>query len=72
MCEFKIGDKILKKGEKPVKYTIVNIEEILGGNWHDGFAIEHIAELNDCTFFKLCYMSPMNQKNIVYALKVVI
>ena len=47
MCEFKIGDKIYKKGEKPIKFTILKIEEIIGGNWHDGFATEHIAELND-------------------------
>ena len=71
MCEFKIGDKIYKKGETPVKYTIIKIEEIISGNWHDGFATEHIAELNDGTFFKLCYTSQMNQINILYALKVV-
>ena len=71
MCEFKIGDKIYKKGEKPVKYTIHKIEEIIGGNWHDGFATEHMAELDDGTFFKLCYTSHMNQIFIVYALKVV-
>ena len=71
MCEFKIGDKIYKKGEKPVKYTIQKIEEIIGGNWHDGFATEHMAELDDGTIIKLCYTSHMNQIFMVYALKVV-
>ena len=71
MCEFKVGDKILKKGENPVKYTIIKIEEILGGNWHDGFSSEHIAELDDGTFFKLCYMSPMNHIKLIYALKII-
>ena len=71
MCEFKVGDKIYKKGEKPIKYTIMKIEEIVGGNWHDGFATEHIAELDDGSFFTLCYTSPMNHIKLIYALKVV-
>ena len=71
MCEFKVGDKIYKKGENPVKYTIIKIEEILGGNWHDGFATEHIAELDDGTIFKLCYMNLMNHIKLIYALKIV-
>jgi hypothetical protein len=69
MCEFKVGDKIYKKGEKPIKYTIMKIEEILGGNWHDGFATQHNALLDDGTFFTLCYMSQINQ---IYALKSVV
>ena len=71
MCDFKVGDKIYKKGEKPIKYTIMKIEEILGGNWHDGFSSEFIAELDDGTNFVLCYTSHMNQIFMVYALKVV-
>ena len=71
MCEFKVGDKILKKGENPVKYTIIKIEEILGGNWHDGFATQHNALLDDGTFFTLCYMSPMNHIKLIYALKII-
>jgi hypothetical protein len=72
MCEFKIGDKIYKKGMKPIKYTIMKIEEIIGGNWHDGFSTEHYAELDDGTNFKLCYTSHMNQIFMVYALKSVV
>ena len=71
MCEFKIGDKIYKKGGRQVKYTIMKIDELVGGNWHDGFSTEHVAELDDGSFFTLCHTSQMNQINIVYALKVV-
>ena len=71
MCEFNVGDKIYKKGEKPVKYTIMKIEEILGGNWRDGFSTEYFAELDDGSNFLLCYTSHMNQLFISHALKVV-
>ena len=61
----------VKKSTNRPKASPQKIEEIISGNWHDGFATEHIAELNDGTFFKLCYTSQMNQINILYALKVV-
>jgi len=82
--DFKVGDKIIKIEEVPLtdqlplaelQYTIISIEEIQGGNWHDGFATETVAILqnkltSDLSRFTLCYMCPSNLTYNIFAKKV--
>jgi hypothetical protein len=41
---FKIGDHI-KKAEDDQIFEIINLKEVKGGNWHDGFSITIVATL---------------------------
>ena len=41
---FKIGDHI-KKVEEDQIFEIIDLKEIKGGNWHDGFSITFVATL---------------------------
>ena len=84
--DFKVGDKIVKNEDAKLVpladqakelqiYTIISIEEIQGGNWHDGFATETVAILqnkltSDLSRFTLCYMCPANLTYNIFAKKV--
>ncbi len=41
---FKIGDHI-KKAEDDQIFEIINLKEVRGGNWHDGFSITIVATI---------------------------
>ena len=41
---FKIGDHI-KKAEDDQIFEIIDLKEVKGGNWHDGFSITFVATL---------------------------
>jgi hypothetical protein len=41
---FKIGDHI-KKAEDDQIFEIIDLKEVKGGNWHDGFSITIVATL---------------------------
>ena len=41
---FKIGDHI-KKVEDDQLFEIIDLKEVRGGNWHDGFSITFVATL---------------------------
>ena len=41
---FKIGDHI-KKAEDNQIFEIIDLKEVKGGNWHDGFSITFVATL---------------------------
>ncbi len=79
--DFKVGDKIVKIEDlklvqaKELQYTIISIEEMQDGNWHDGFATESVAILqnnktSDLSRFTLCYMCPANLMYNIFAKKV--
>lgn len=82
MTEFKIGNHIKKVIDKDEKmFKIMDLKEIKGGNWHDGFDISIVAtiesiETNDITpetdteDFCLQYINGMCQINNVYAKRV--
>jgi hypothetical protein len=84
--DFKVGDKIVKMEDlklvqpdqvplAKLLYTIISIEEMQDGNWHDGFATETVAILqnkltSDLSKFTLCYMCPANLTYNIFAKKV--
>jgi len=43
-CDFKIGDHI-KKAEEDQIFEIIDLKEVRGGNWHDGFSFTFIATI---------------------------
>jgi hypothetical protein len=83
--EIKIGDHIKKvidknaidKNEIDKTFKIVDLKEIKGGNWHDGFTISIIATIElktdgenpetDTEEFCIQYINGMCQINNVYA-----
>jgi hypothetical protein len=87
ITEFKIGDRIKKVFEKQYVdnkiFKIVDLKEVKGGNWHDGFTISFVVtiepetdendekkkekEKND---YCIQYINYMCQINNVYAIKV--
>ena len=44
-CDFKIGDCIKKVMIDNQIFKIVDLKEIKGGNWHDGFSLTFIATI---------------------------
>jgi hypothetical protein len=52
---FKIGDHI-KKAEDDQIFEIINLKEVRGGNWHDGFSITIVATIE-----------PVSEANAVFA-----
>ena len=74
MCDLKVGDKIYKKqgkqdnNDKPIKYTILKIEEIILGDWIKGFTTKHIAILDDDTNYTLCYKTDKEEHSFVLKL----
>jgi hypothetical protein len=79
--EIKIGDHIKKAIDKLYVdekiFKIVDLKEIKGGNWHDGFTISIIATIElktdgenpetDTEEFCIQYINGMCQINNVYA-----
>ena len=49
ISEFKIGDHIKKVFNNPYiakkTFKIIDLKEVRGGNWHDGFSITFIATI---------------------------
>jgi hypothetical protein len=84
--EFKIGDHIKKVIDKKVInnkiFQIINIKEIKGGNWHDGYSISFIATIElktdeenikpetETEEYCIQYINCMCQINNLYAIKV--
>ena len=74
MCDLKVGDKIYKKrgnldmDGKPIKYTIMKIEEIILGNWDTGFIIKHVAILDDDSNYTVCYKTDREEHSFVLKL----
>ena len=88
--DFKIGDHIKKVIDKKVIdknaidnkiFKITNIEEIKGGNWHDGFSFSFIATIEpvlnddikpetDTEEYCIQYINYMCQINNIFAIKV--
>jgi hypothetical protein len=77
-AKFKIGDHI-KKVEDDQMFKIINLREVRGGNWHDGFdisiiaTIESISTINPETYteeYCVQYINYMCQINNVYATQV--
>ena len=79
---FNIGDNI-KKVEDEQIYTITDLKEVKGGNWHDGFSISIMAtietalnsDINPETEtiteeYCIQYINYMCQINNVYAIKI--
>ena len=46
-CNFKIGDHIKKVMIDNKIFKIVDLKEIKGGNWHDGFSLTFIATIEE-------------------------
>ena len=82
--EFKIGDRI-KKAEEDQIFEIINLKEVRGGNWHDGFSVSIIATIEpistadnfekpetDADIEEYCvqYINYMCQINNLYAMRV--
>jgi hypothetical protein len=83
--DFKVGDKIVKiedlklvqpdQVQLELQYIIISLEELPCGTWHDGFATEYVAILqnkltSDLSRFTLCYMCPANLTYNIFAKKV--
>jgi hypothetical protein len=85
--EFKIGDHIKKVFDTKMPndtniFEIMNIKEIKGGNWHDGFTLSFIATIElktdeenvkpetDTEDYCIQYINYMCQINNVYAARV--
>jgi hypothetical protein len=77
---FNIGDNI-KKVEDEKIYKIIDLKEVKGGNWHDGFSVTFVATietvLNDDIKpetepeeYCIQYINYMCQINNVYATKI--
>jgi hypothetical protein len=78
---FKIGDHI-KKEEDDQIFKIIDLKEIKGGNWHDGFSVTFVATLEpimgdnfenpetDTQDFCVQYINYMCQINNLYARRV--
>jgi len=61
--------------DKSVSYTIINIEIVKEGNWHDGYSESYYGLLeNNITKIiqktKLSYINLMCQTHIIYAVKI--
>jgi hypothetical protein len=74
---FKIGDHIKKVEDKKI-FKIIDLKELRGGNWHDGFSITFIATIEpiisdekkpetDTEKFCVQYINYMCQINNLYA-----
>lgn len=85
--EFKIGDHIKKVFDTKMSndnniFEIVDLKEIKGGNWHDGFTLSFIATIElktdgetvnpetDTEDYCIQYINYMCQINNVYAARV--
>jgi hypothetical protein len=81
--EFKIGDCIRKVfNNQPVDekiFKIVDLKEVKGGDWHDGFTISFVAtieteteepETEEPEEYCIQYINYMCQINNVYGIKV--
>ena len=84
--EFKIGDHIRKVFDKlyidEKMFKIIDLKEIKGGNWHDGFDISFVATIElivtddfekpetETEDFCIQYINGMCQINNVYAILV--
>ena len=85
MTDFKIGDHIKKVIDKThidnKIFKIIDLKEIKGGNWHDGFSIAIVATIEpiisdekkpetDTEEYCIQYINYMCQINNLYAIKV--
>jgi len=77
MNQFNPGDHIYKiQNGIPNKssiYTILDIREEKGGNWHDGYTISYVATIQNLDFteeYTLRFVNYMCQIDLYFALKV--
>jgi len=82
--EFKIGDHIKKVFDKQYIdnqiFEIIDLKDIKGGNWHDGFSISFVATIepiikihdknNAVEEYCIQFINYMCQINYIYAIKV--
>jgi len=77
---FKIGDHI-KKAENDQIFEIIDLKEVKGGNWHDGFSITIVATIEPIVYndknpeteteeFCIQYINYMCQINNLYATQI--
>jgi hypothetical protein len=77
---FNIGDNI-KKVEDEKIYKIIDLKEVKGGNWHDGFSVTFVATIEttlnsdikpetEPEEYCIQYINYMCQINNVYATKI--
>lgn len=84
MTIFKIGDYIRKVIDAThidnKIFKIINLKEIKGGNWHDGFSISIVATIEpllddntkpetDTEEYNIQYINQMCQINNIFAVK---
>jgi hypothetical protein len=76
---FKIGDHIYKiqNGFPDTSsiYTILDIREVNGGNWHDGYTISYIAtiqtpDIRDTEEYTVRFVNYMCQTDLYFVCKV--
>jgi len=80
IVEIKIGDhikKVIDKNAIDKIFKIIDLKEVKGGNWHDGFTISIIATIElidnfekpetEIEEFCIQYLNGMCQINNVYA-----
>lgn len=72
---FKVGD-FIKKVECDQLFKIINLKEVRGGNWHDGFDISIIATIESISNiypetnteeYRVQYINYMCEINNLYA-----
>jgi len=76
---FKIGDHIYKMQDgipdTSSIYTILDIRQDKGGNWHDGYTISYVGKIQltntaNTEEYTLCFSNYMCQIDTYFALKV--